>query len=214
MPHASNIPDVWGMWDGGLPGTPFAVEFNGATTVINCGSDVDIDDVADNEVTAEAWIRATSEGETTGRIFEKTGSSSAGWFFWVAPTGLNAQVYCAGTNAVTSETTSELLDGKWHHVAVVLPRSSSPNISDVQLYVDGQLVSPASVEPMPLHTGHNTDGALPLMLGRAVVPASARFRGDMDAVFVFDRLLSDTEVHRLMLGENITQPTIEHAGQN
>lgn len=95
--------------------------FNGSTSDVNFGSDATLDDLADNAFTAEAWIRASGPGESNaGRIFEKAGSASLGWFFTVQATdGLVAFIYCTPTRAETRISLSEFaIDDEWHHVAM------------------------------------------------------------------------------------------------
>lgn len=113
-PWDDNLLDAWGGWDGGLPGTDRAVEFNGTTTVINCGSDVDIDDIMDAEATLEAWVRVNSDGTI---LYKENLGGTTGWSMYIASNNrIGARVRCAGTNATSvTDFGFYIPDDKWHH---------------------------------------------------------------------------------------------------
>lgn len=140
-PLASALLDQGTLWDGGVFGNTYCVEFNATTTEIDCGSDVDIDDIHDAEFTAEAWIRADGWGEGNfGRIIDKANVDTVGWRFNLHSTeGLLGWVDCATTNAVSSSGTDEFpLDGKWHHVVMYFNDAGDRN---VYLAIDGRWVT-------------------------------------------------------------------------
>jgi len=72
--------------DEGTPVTPSAYDFDGAATLINCGSNAALDDLPSQPAgkgtfTAEAWVRADSLGEINlGVIFDKGSAASRGGF--------------------------------------------------------------------------------------------------------------------------------------
>ena len=121
-PVGDNLLDVHGAWDGGFPGTDRAVEFNGVDTSINCGSDVDIDDIMDAEATVEIWFRADSYGDDgRGRIFSKAASGTAGGWVWLLDDedGIIAYVWCATDFAYSRLTLAQMpVDGKLHHMVM------------------------------------------------------------------------------------------------
>lgn len=94
----------------------YAVEFNGTTAYINCGSGATLDDLADAALTAELWIRLDPD---TGlrSVLDKGGFSAQGWTIFINGTTLSFSVQCATADAVASIVGVEF-DGKWHHVAV------------------------------------------------------------------------------------------------
>ena len=98
--------------------------------------------------------------------------------------------------------TTPLRDGRWHHVAVALSPGSKPDAMKVRQYVDGRLeavsakhfakrtaarANPAAKVPVPdlLSIGRGTNGV--------------RFRGEMDELFIADRVLAPQEIRHLML---------------
>lgn len=97
----------------------YYLDFNGTTTLINCGSDAALDDLQDAAMTVEAWIKADSSGEASGVIAAKaTSALLEGWCFRVSASALNVFIRCATTDTVaTAETTEFTPDGEWYHVA-------------------------------------------------------------------------------------------------
>jgi len=115
-PWGDNLPDVHGMWDGGLPGTDYAVEFNGTSTLINCGSGATLDDIpSGGEITVGVWVRIDS-ASTVPRIITK-GPFGSGWQLWVNASGqVRFTVWCADGAASSWYTTKSIDDGKFHYV--------------------------------------------------------------------------------------------------
>lgn len=81
-------------------------------------------------------------------------------------------------------------DDAWHHVAVVVQEGSPPNLHDhVKLFKDGE---PAEIDDIglldlwPIETG----AALDVSIGR-------RFQGLLDDLRIYDRALSEEEIHSL-----------------
>jgi len=97
--------------------------------------------------------------------------------------------------------TTDLRDGEWHHVAVVLgpgPRAGVPG--NVFFYVDGKL-EPISVRENFLVDTNTRQAETGIILGRHSVPVPGKrnfFKGEMDEVFIFDRPLVQEEIQHLM----------------
>ncbi len=101
---------------------------------------------------------------------------------------------------------TDLRDGKWHHIAVVLYGGSKPNVgTHALLYVDGQkeIVSRAALQEVKTKTANTDHG---VWVGRNVTyrdnsQAHAHgkfFRGGIDELYIFDSALSQSEVQELM----------------
>jgi len=113
----------------------------------------------------------------------------------------------AGRSSLVGGT--ELRDGLWHHLAVVLsPKAKGDKLEkgegpfQLRQYVDGRLET-ASFK----HNGRRAKGAETqvvslddaLWIGRAVDDASgARFRGTLDELFIADAALTPQEIRHLM----------------
>lgn len=81
-------------------------------------------------------------------------------------------------------------DGAWHHVAVVVPEASPPNLHDhVKLYLDGEKAEIDDIgllDLWPIDTGEQQE----LLIGR-------RFRGVLDDVRIYDRALTEEQMREL-----------------
>lgn len=116
---------------------PTSLSFNGDTSVIDCGSDASLDNLAAGDFTVEAWT--TFAGDTGdqygGIVIKSTGRNDGGWslvrrnqaygFDWqVHGDTENMRVYDNGTVSPLNE---------WHHVAVTWDNSTKTG----ELFVDG-----------------------------------------------------------------------------
>ena len=97
--------------------------------------------------------------------------------------------------------TTPLRDGRWHHVAVVMNPGRKPDAVQVRQYVDGRLESVSAKrfgKRVVAHSGGA--GNLPrpdtLSMGRGL--DGPRFRGEMDELFIADRVLAPQEIRNLM----------------
>jgi len=81
-------------------------------------------------------------------------------------------------------------DDSWHHVAVVVPEASPPNLHDhVKLYLDGEKAEIDDIgllDLWPIDTGEKQE----VLIGR-------RFRGILDDVRIYDRALTDEQIREL-----------------
>jgi len=100
-----------------------------------------------------------------------------------------------------------LRDGQWHHIAVVfMPTTDPERPIEVRQYVDARLEGEGKPSPpgsdifMRSPDASATSGTIWLgcRLGTKGIPASARFSGDMDELFIADRALQHQEITRLM----------------
>ena len=143
--------------------------------------------------TCSAWVKTT---QAPGEIITWGNSDSgAKWIVRVNETGsLRAEVsggYIYGTTPIN--------DGLWHHVAVVLDSDGSPDISEVQLFVDGQLDPVAEVLAYPI----NTAAAQDVNIGVYSTVGPRYFQGIIDDVRIYSYALTPEEVGALVL---ITPP--------
>ncbi|MCU0914277.1 MAG: LamG domain-containing protein [Planctomycetes bacterium] len=133
--------------------------------------------------TVAAWIKtATSKGEIVS-----WGKQDFGQMFTLG--------YIRGRLGVTPHggylyMNAETHDDQWHHVAVVVQQAELPNLhDDVKLYLDG---APAEIHDIglldlwPVQTGQE----LNVRMGRG-------FRGLVDDLRMYDRVLRDEEVNAL-----------------
>jgi hypothetical protein len=85
---------------------------------------------------------------------------------------------------------AETHDNRWHHVAVVVRQAEAPNLyDDVRLYLDGEVAVIHDIgllDLWPIDTGNELD----VRIGR-------NFKGLIDDLRIYDRVLSDDEIHAL-----------------
>lgn len=96
------------------------------------------------------------------------------------------------TNQYNFKTTC-LYDGNWHHV--VSTYATANNISQVQMYVDGTLLSSSCGSGA---TGFNTQPGQPIRLGSSNLNTASRlFGGQLDDIYVYNRVLTAAEIMQL-----------------
>ena len=105
---------------------------------------------------------------------------------------------------------TDLRDGRWHHVAVVLYPGRDVNLAtNVLIYLDGSLEQTSRKSFLTIDTSTKTD-AFPVTMGRAadaVDKSSYRensfFEGSLDEVYIFDSAISKSQVQSLMKSNEI-----------
>ncbi|MBI1368891.1 MAG: hypothetical protein GC162_09595 [Planctomycetes bacterium] len=99
---------------------------------------------------------------------------------------------------------TDLRDGKWHHIAVVF-RPGSTDIAQALLYVDAQPEATSAVRPQPVDTRPGN-----LVIGRYLNTPYRYFRGDIDELLVTDVALTPQQINWLMTSNRI-RPTSDSA---
>ncbi|MCS6936142.1 MAG: LamG domain-containing protein [Candidatus Bipolaricaulota bacterium] len=92
------------------------------------------------------------------------------------------------TNYVS--TGPNIADGQWHHVAVTVQRTGTP---EIRLYVDGNVVLTRGAR-----TG-NANSSIPLLIGAGypIVISKPFFKGAIDEVEIFNRALDQSEIQAI-----------------
>lgn len=114
-----------------------------------------------------------------------------------------------GTHLGFAVGTTDLRDGKWHHVAVVMYGGGRPDVAThILMYVDGRLEPAATKTARSINTNIASRDAAKFQLGRNLHspsgdtgPLAARrhfFRGWLDEVFIFDEALTLEQIRDLM----------------
>jgi hypothetical protein len=116
-PHASSVPDVTMCRDGGYLGSPFAVEFNGTSSRIDCGHDHTLDDLGAGGLTfqAECWFRLDTATAGTYVLLSKGWTALTGWALYINSSGYLTGVVDLVTTDSTPTLAVSVQDGKWHH---------------------------------------------------------------------------------------------------
>ena len=150
--------------------------------------------------TISAWIRTT---KAPGEIITWGDHSPGGkWIVRVNESGaLRAEVqggYIYGTTAINNN--------RCHHVAVVLDSDGTPDISEVSLYVDGQLETISGVADEPIDTATDQNVAI----GVYTTLPSRYFEGFISDVRIYDRALSGPEIYQLTNDTEVTIGLVAH----
>lgn len=113
----------------------------------------------------------------------------------------------AGTGRGAVVGSTDLRDGRWHHLTVVMYGGSPTTATHILLYVDGVLESTTRKSVRAIYTEPSTypHG---VWLGRNLSawspePPGARFfRGDLDEVHIFSAALDETMIRQVMDGSS------------
>ena len=112
--------------------------------------------------------------------------------------------------------TTSLRDGKWHHVAVYFAPGEGPDgAPQVKQYVDGRLESSTIVPGTVRAPGGSGDMAATdvVWLGYRLTGKveGRRFRGELDELFIADRVLEPNEIVALMRDNRLPIPVLASA---
>ena len=100
---------------------------------------------------------------------------------------------------------SDLRDGEWHHVAVVMGGETDRSSGvDIQIYVDGEKENLTGFLPSNPDTAPGTDKESWLSVGRYRLSGMANhnfLNGSIDELYVISGILTQSEVQQMMRGE-------------
>lgn len=151
-------------------------------------------DPAETGFTAAVWFNPDPPSDSYGTLiaqqdgYEQPGSGAT----WLAYQDNRLASFLGGT-ALTSTTT--VTEGQWHHGAV------SYDGAMLRLYLNGQLVASAARTVVS-----NSDGAM--VFGGSGFD-TLQFLGGMDALFVYDRVLTAEEIFALAYDQGTGVQTVE-----
>ncbi|MGD2071688.1 MAG: LamG domain-containing protein [Gemmatimonadota bacterium] len=145
--------------------------------------------IAAGDLSVDAWVRTRSRSGTILDRRERRGREYRGYSLFVYRGELGLQLADGRWSNYLSGI--PIADGAWHHVAVTVDRDAPDGI---RWYLDGE---EAGTRRNPRgRTGPlSNDGAL--VLGGRSFEASGRWRGELDEVEVFGRVLGVGEVWRI-----------------
>jgi hypothetical protein len=108
--------------------------------------------------------------------------------------------------------TTDIRDGRWHHVAIVLYGGKDVDLSThVLMYLDGNLEQSSKKSIARIYTLLQNPRSRPLMMGRNIGfefdnehKNKRFFKGYLDEVFIFNSALSQVQINQLMETNQIT----------
>lgn len=183
-----------------IPVSSYAsIVFDGANTIINCGSDASIDDMnlSGTGISGSAWIYARSMGEgPNGRIFFKgnAGGDSGQWRFGLDSGGdLRFVKDCSVTDFTVPSVTGVISTDTWYHVAFTWDGAVGLS-TDARIYVNGIEVAYASATIGAVTV--RSDAALNLCIGNSQ-NLLGTFDGFIEDAAVWNKVLSLQEIKQL-----------------
>ncbi len=120
----------------------------------------------------------------------------------------------AGTGVVTRGDAT-LINGNWHHCALVFDPASGSTISSVAIYIDGVVQGSIACSALDPNALVNTDVVLPVLFGKTT--SDVRYLdGDLDDVGIWNRALAPCEIQALYnAGNQGVSPTpVSYTGLN
>ncbi|MEU4806172.1 LamG-like jellyroll fold domain-containing protein [Actinosynnema sp. NPDC023587] len=148
----------------------------------------------DSTFTVAAWVRTdlVEPGGPWRTAVSQDGTVMSGFFLQLNPDGrwnFMMPAADADTTRLVAASDTPAVVGRWTHLAGVFDRATGT----VSLHVDGVRQARTAKQSTPWHAG----GAV--QIGRALASRAKvdHFRGSIDDVRVYDRLLSDRELHDL-----------------
>ncbi len=183
-----------GYRDGGLT-------YNGTTTYVNGGSVAGLDDLfAASGLSVSAWIYPTGLGENSnaqiiGKDASTTANATTGWF--VRLTGTNRIHFSvdytggANNNLLRESANNAITLNAWNHVVVTW--TGSATATNAHIYVNGTEVTYATSTNGA--TTRSSDAASNLTIGNnGIGNLSRTFAGTIDEVYIFNGIVSATEI--------------------
>ena len=138
----------------------------------------------DQNRTIEAWVKTSTAG-TNGEIAAwGLNAGSAKSTFRFSNGFLRFENGAGGTVGAT-----QVNDGEWHHVAVVL---DGDNLTDINFYIDGQLDGRSAVGTTMINTEAGTDG-FNLRVSRGI--NNRYLNAEIDDIRIWDAALSATAIN-------------------
>jgi hypothetical protein len=172
-------------WVAGHSGN--ALNFDGVNDHVTLTTHVSNFPIAAQKRTIAGWFNAGS----TGKNFFSYGANSAGQMFSITASNTKVAVdvngYERGRNNLT-------LSAGWHHVAVTFPGGSSTMASAIEIYVDGDSISPVKLSGTNTTINTGTGFAY---IGRHL---TTYFSGKIDDVRIYNRALTEQQVEDLVGG--------------
>jgi hypothetical protein len=91
--------------------------------------------------------------------------------------------------------TTDLRDGRWHHVSSVFIGGNSPDVAThIRHYIDGRLEGVSGFRSVKINTAVSGSGLEPVNLGRYINSKNWSLRGNIDEMYIFNSALSPAQI--------------------
>ena len=178
-----------------LPGSGNTLTFNGFSSYVNCGTS---DRGVVSNVTVEAWIKTTSlNGQFAVTKYSNSLFSESGFEFGTSQgraliNGRAGQ----GTYFTSGSSTTNVSDGRWHHIA------GQVDGSNWRIFVDG--VQESSIDYG--YVGGDLRTPEPMTIGTYTYLSNFYFNGEIDEVREWRTARTATEIRDNMCRKFVTAP--------
>ena len=147
--------------------------------------------------TFAVWANYSQQGGAWQRIFDIGTGETVNMFLTPAIGGSNTGVMrfaitTGGSGAESQLTCPSRLATGWHHIAVVI----NGDTRAMQLYLDGVVVVSGTTATLPSALGNTTQN----WLGRSEYAADAYYQGSLDDFRIYDRVLTQSDIQKVMKG--------------
>jgi hypothetical protein len=140
------------------------------------------------DFTLSAWLQGDPTMDQRGRIFDKGFETGYALGRSANTNAIGFEFLDSGSQGNAFDTTSSLIDGTWHHVALVKSGTT------VTLYADGTAENSQTVSGASQHNG------LPLLIGYNPGQGTPGYwKGMLDELKIFDRALGPMEIAMLAM---------------
>lgn len=169
-----------------------ALRFDGVNDYVQSPSTA-LTNIGTGDFSLDAWIKVPSLPANFVMIItdKRDPTTGVGYSFWLYNNRLGLQMADSGGNTNFSSTPiTTLTDGQWHHVAVTVRRASTVGI---QWYHNGAVIAAPG---NPIGRLGSLVNSSPLRIGTrtAATALSGWFKGDIDELEIFNRMLAPGEV--------------------
>jgi len=179
--------------DGALTNTVWgagALDFNGTSSIINCGNDSILEPVAEQAYSICAWAKVDTQ-DTDRQFFVTKDNDTLDGRFQLrmdatddSPANIPTFfLLTSGPTFNTIEGATALVTGRWHFICATWDGST------LRLYLDG--ISDAT--PLATTGTWASDGGVDLIIGASDTPSNY-FDGKIEQVLVYNRCLTPNEV--------------------
>ena len=149
-------------------------------------------DAAIEVVTMAAWVKTMDAG-TPRTLVDRSGG--VGWRWWITAEGRPAFCLTAASGVLSCDggglvSTSAVAPGTWHHLAVARSETT------LTLYIDGVVGAAAPLGDHAKQISVTYDDRFETRVGSAA-SGTGRFRGLIDELVLFRRVLSPDEIARV-----------------
>ncbi len=177
--------------------------YPGDADYVNLGTGSELE-FGKSNFTMLVWVR-TSETDATSRgiLGKETGSGIYVLWMYAAAGGLRSRLKDdEGHDFATNLIVPVINDDIWHQVGIIVDRGNNKQI----LIVDGENVSERD---MSIITGNLSGSGYKFVIGSRGSGATARWKGKIDEVVVFNRALTVPEVLKIFNKDLPLRATVE-----